>query len=195
MGVGAALMKGQPHAATGAAGGVASLPVLPLLLATPHPAAVAVWVGLATIGALLPDLDEPRSTVGRRSLGAAHIVRLLAGGHREGTHDIVFAPCAWLVIGTLAGVTAGNVAGADPLGWWWVGVPLAIGVAVGILGDSLTVDGVPVPGMWALPGRTPRWGLRLFRTGNALAEGLVVALSWVAAIAVVVHVDGAGIRW
>lgn len=167
-------MTGKTHAATGALAGLA---LAPAAINTGLPIggpALLLWVALAAIGALMPDLDEPQSIAGRRSLGLAHIVRWAAGGHREGTHDIILAPLTWLALGTIAGLATSP---------WWAGLPLALGVAVGILGDALTVDGAPVPFTWWRPGKAPRWGPRLFRTGNKLAEHIVTTALALTALA------------
>lgn len=181
-------MTGKTHAATGA---LTALALAPAAISTGLPIggpALALWVALATIGALMPDLDEPQSIAGRRSLGLAHIVRWAAGGHREGTHDIILAPLTWLALGTIAGLALGTIAGLAT-GPWWAGIPLALGVAVGILGDALTIDGAPVPFTWWRPGKAPRWGPRLFRTGNKLAETTVTAITGaIAAAAWLPHV-------
>lgn len=45
--------------------------------------------------ALIPDLDHPQATIahtfGPLSQGAARLTNLLAGGHRQGTHSLLFA--------------------------------------------------------------------------------------------------------
>ncbi len=69
------------------------------------PAQVAVAAGLAAGGALLPDLDQPGSTIAR-ALGpvteaVAHVVHKLSGGHRRGTHALVFPPLVFALATTL----------------------------------------------------------------------------------------------
>lgn len=56
---------------------------------------------------------------------------------------------------------------------WWFPAAVAGGVAVAILGDSLTQERVPVPVVW-MRDRSRRWGLGVFRTGS-LTEWLLVA--------------------
>jgi len=50
---------------------------------------------IATAFALLPDFDEPNSTVSRKfgflGRGLSHVFRKVVGGHREGSHTLVFA--------------------------------------------------------------------------------------------------------
>jgi membrane-bound metal-dependent hydrolase YbcI (DUF457 family) len=72
------------------------------------PAQVAVAAGLAAGGALLPDLDQPGSTISR-SLGPvtealAHVVHRLSGGHRRGTHALVFPPLVFALATILLGI-------------------------------------------------------------------------------------------
>jgi membrane-bound metal-dependent hydrolase YbcI (DUF457 family) len=81
-------MENHAHALTGA---VAFAAVAPLL----HPtiSALAAGVVLTAGAALLPDVDEPGSTISREggflTMGLAVIVHKISGGHRKGTHSIV----------------------------------------------------------------------------------------------------------
>lgn len=55
---------------------------------------------------------------------------------------------------------------------WWLPIAVAGGVAVAILGDWLTNEGVPVPLLW-LRNRSHRWALGAFRTGAVIESALV----------------------
>jgi membrane-bound metal-dependent hydrolase YbcI (DUF457 family) len=92
---------GHTHALSG---GVAWLAAAPLLAhyapgLTTHGYQELVAAVIVTAGtALLPDLDHPRSTVGQ-ALGPvtawlARVVATATGGHRHGTHSILFAAAA-----------------------------------------------------------------------------------------------------
>lgn len=67
----------------------------------------------------------------------------------------------------------------DGIDWWWLGLPVGVGMLLHTLGDALTEHGVPV--LWPLRIRgcrwrrvgTPEW--MRFRTGGAV-EALVGAL-------------------
>src|ERR1700760_333010 len=98
---GSLVMLGHDHALTGA---VAFVAVAPLLHVT-GPALLAGLVLTAGAG-VLPDIDEPGSTIAR-SYGFltetfAWIVHHLSGGHPKGTHSIigvvVFTAGAWAAV-------------------------------------------------------------------------------------------------
>jgi membrane-bound metal-dependent hydrolase YbcI (DUF457 family) len=102
------MMLGRDHALSGA---VAFAAVGPLLHVTG--AHLAVGVALTAGAGVLPDLDEPGSTIARTFgflTGAfAWIVHKVSGGHRKGTHSLL----------GIAVLTAGALAA----GWWQAGVP------------------------------------------------------------------------
>lgn len=73
-----------------------------------------------------------------------------------------------------AGLAWAAVAVGVPLGW--LPIAAAGGVAVHIVGDSLTSNGVPSPlSTWR--GRRSSWGPRLFATGSS-TENLVAGCLW-----------------
>jgi len=106
-------MLGRDHALLGALG---YLVVAPMVLH--DPSWQALGVGSVTSGAfaLLPDLDEPGSTVSSKlgfiSRMVSQVTRRVAGGHREGTHSLLF----------VALVAAGT--------YFALGHPLAVGIIV-----------------------------------------------------------------
>lgn len=86
---------------------------------------------------------------------------------------------AWWLAGS---TTHGELMALMP----WV---IAGGVAVHILGDALTLSGVPVPLLW-LADRRHTWALRLFRTGSRLELLLITpVLSIACLVAVYVRTD------
>ena len=102
-------MLGRDHALSGA---LAFTAVAPLL----HVTGVHLAAGLAlTAGAgVLPDLDEPGSTIARTFgflTGAfAWIVHKISGGHRKGTHSLV-----GMAVMAVASLAAGSLqSGAGP---------------------------------------------------------------------------------
>lgn len=111
-------MLGRDHALSGA---LAFTAVAPLL----HVTGVRLPAGMAlTAGAaVLPDLDEPGSTIARTFgflTGAfAWIVHKISGGHRKGTHSL-----AGVALMTAASLGAGAwqagawAAGGRPHPWW-----------------------------------------------------------------------------
>ncbi|MGY1617513.1 metal-dependent hydrolase [Geodermatophilus sp. SYSU D00691] len=100
-------MLGHSHALSGLAAGAATLPWAPVHGAV----AQGAWVAAAGGFAMLPDLDQQRTTISRMwgpitDLPAA-LINKISGGHRWGTHDAVLAP---LVFGFLAMAAAKNFA-------------------------------------------------------------------------------------
>jgi len=80
----------------------------------------------AALSSFLPDLDHPKSTVGRYVPGW---VRWLMGGHRMGSHSLASVAVAWWLTGYL--LDNPIVANAVAVGW-----------LSHILLDMLTIQGV-----------------------------------------------------
>src|ERR1700761_8435101 len=95
-------MLGRDHALSGAA----AFAVLGPLAAHLTAAQLLTRTALTTGAALLPDLDEPHSTIAREAgflgRGFARAVRFAAGGHRKGTHSLLgaalFTLSAWAAV-------------------------------------------------------------------------------------------------
>jgi inner membrane protein len=147
-------MMAGSHIALGAAAWFVAAPRLGL------PALEPVSLGLAIFGALLPDIDHPKSWVGKRVWPVSWLFSRLFG-HRGLTHSLL------AVIGCLMLVLREDV----PL---WLTAPLVVGYLSHLAADLLTPGGLrlawPLKGTWALP---------LCRAGSPF-EPLVVALmlSW-----------------
>jgi inner membrane protein len=143
-------MMAGSHVVLGAAAWMVVAPHLGL------PAAAPVPLGLAVLGAMLPDVDHPKSWVGRRLRPVSTpIAKLL--GHRGVTHSLAAAAgCTWLL--WRHGLPRAELA------------PVVVGYLSHLAADLLTPGGLrlawPLKGTWALP---------LCRTGSP-AEPLVVAL-------------------
>lgn len=141
------------------AGSHVALGVAAWLVAAPHlglPAVAPACLGLALLGSLLPDVDHPKSWLGKRlapfSSGVA-----AALGHRGVTHSaLAVAACIW-----------GLLRGGAPR---WVVDPLAVGYLSHLAADLLTPGGLRLA--WPLR-RT--WALPLCKAGSPF-EPLVVAL-------------------
>jgi membrane-bound metal-dependent hydrolase YbcI (DUF457 family) len=89
-------MMGTSHTTSGALGWLLIAPAAAAIVAAPMEGKVLVAGMIACAGAaLLPDLDHPKSTIaytlGPVTHGLARLVNLLAGGHRQATHSILFA--------------------------------------------------------------------------------------------------------
>src|SRR6516164_1795694 len=85
---GARSMLGHDHALSGALAFAAVAPLLPVTGTQ-----LAVAAALTAGAEILPDLDEPGSTIARTfgflTGGFAWIVHQLSGGHRKGTHSLL----------------------------------------------------------------------------------------------------------
>ncbi len=83
---------GRDHALLG---GVGYLVVAPLLLGHLSPETLGIGAVTSAAFALVPDIDEPGSTVSRKlgpiSRSVSHFTNKFAGGHRQGTHSLLFA--------------------------------------------------------------------------------------------------------
>ncbi|MCX9191354.1 metal-dependent hydrolase [Carbonactinospora thermoautotrophica] len=100
-------MLGHSHAVSGALAWAATATVLPEFGGVAlGPRDILVGTLLTAGAALVPDLDHPDSTIanflGPPSELLARVVSFLSGGHRHGTHSLLFIALAWL--GTWAGV-------------------------------------------------------------------------------------------
>ena len=89
-------MLGRDHALLGAVAGVGlAEPVARLAHTALPPGQVAAAGAICAGFALLPDIDEPGSTVSRKlgplSEAVAAVTNKLAGGHRQATHTLWFA--------------------------------------------------------------------------------------------------------
>jgi hypothetical protein len=180
---------GHSHALSGLAAGAATLPWAPL-----HgPVAQVSWVAAAGGFAMLPDLDQPGSTIARMwgpiSDVPSGLVGRIARGHRWGTHDLLLAP---LVFGVLATLAARS---------FWSSL-LVLAVAIGLALHALnfvipgrvenTVVGnllLSWGGAWLLLAHTPSplwlpWavgvGVLAHIAGDALTrEGIPIPLVWI----------------
>ncbi|WP_461021724.1 metal-dependent hydrolase [Thalassiella azotivora] len=99
--------------------------------------------------------------------------------------------CHFVIPGNTETTVLGNLAISAAAAWWltdtghdavpWLPVAVAGGVLVHVVGDSLTVGGVPVPFTW-VRGRARRWSLRLFRTGATVEKALVAPVALTATV-------------
>lgn len=117
-------MMGRTHLASGVAAWLAVSPAVDAAVGL-STGQVAAGAALCAGAAMAPDLDMPRSSIGRVygpvSYGLAWIIARLSGGHRGGTHSLL------------------GIAAATALAWWaagvggafvWLLVWLLLGVAI-----------------------------------------------------------------
>ena len=142
----------RSHVVVGLAAWVAAAPLL-------HGAALNLTsLGLALAGSLLPDIDHPRSWVGRRTRPVSTAIAATLG-HRGITHSaIAIAGLAWLLLHA---------------GYRWSGVAaLSVGYLSHLAADMLTPQGLRL--LWPMRGT---WGLPLCRTGSPAESFIVLTLS------------------
>lgn len=141
------------------AGSHVALGVAAWLVVAPHlglPDAAPACLGLAVLGSLLPDVDHPKSWLGKRLRPVSSTIASVLG-HRGLTHSAAaVAVCAWCLL-----------RGGAPR---WVVDPLSVGYLSHLAADLLTPGGLrfawPLRRTWALP---------LCKTGSPF-EPLIVAL-------------------
>ena len=124
------------------------------------------WVGLlaGAVGGLLPDIDTPGSTIGRKVPVLPLLLNALLG-HRGGTHTVWFC-LALPVLGAIAAVSVG----VGYTAWLPVALAFLAGELSHLALDALTRSGVQP--FWPLP-------LRLhgpLTTGDFISEGAVSLL-------------------
>ncbi len=115
-------MRYETHLATSLAAGST------LTMITAVPFTFAYVTGIL-IGCLLPDIDEPKSFVGRRSFGISSVIKQKYG-HRGITHSLF----TWLVFSILVLLLFHN----------FFGFGLSLGYLFHIFGDLFSVSGVPL---------------------------------------------------
>ncbi|QQG39126.1 MAG: metal-dependent hydrolase [Candidatus Woesearchaeota archaeon] len=92
-----------------------------------NPSSLVIYFLFVLLGALIPDLDEPQSKLGRKFPISSNVIKLLFG-HRGIVHSVFVAVLVswliWILIGKI------------------YGIGLFLGYLSHLIGDSLTVQGV-----------------------------------------------------
>jgi inner membrane protein len=141
-------MMAKSHVVVGLLAWIVAAPVLHVAAFEP------AYFGLAVAGSLLPDIDHPKSWVGRRTRPLSTAIAS-ALGHRGITHSAI-AVAGLVALLLHAGYRRGAVNA------------LAVGYLSHLAADMLTPQGLRL--LWPLRGT---WGLPLCRTGSSM-EGIVV---------------------
>jgi inner membrane protein len=144
-------MMARSHVVVGFATWIAAAPLLHLSPVDPS------YIALAVAGSLLPDVDHPKSWVGRRSRPLSTAIAAVLG-HRGITHSAI----AVLLLAVLllhAGYRRGVVSA------------VAVGYASHLAADMLTPQGLRL----AWPHRRT-WAFPLCRTGSPMEPAIVLAL-------------------
>lgn len=116
----------------------------------------------AMVGGLLPDIDHPKSAIGRQLPLLSEPLSAIFG-HRGFTHSL-------LAVAIMLGVLFWLTASGEGSQLRWLVVPLCVGYLSHIVGDSLTPSGVPL----FYPKRKT-YSLNLFKT-RSFMETLIVAI-------------------
>ena len=116
------------------------------------------YLALAVAGSLLPDIDHPKSWVGRRTRPVSNAIAS-ALGHRGITHSAI-AVIALAVLLLHAGYRRGGVAA------------LAVGYLSHLAADMLTPRGLRLA--WPL---RKTWGLPLCRADSGMEAAVVTAVA------------------
>jgi inner membrane protein len=147
------------------AGSHVALGVAAWMAASPHlgfGAADPAGVAIAAAASLLPDIDHPKSWVGRHLRPLSEAISYVFG-HRGITHSaLAVAACGWVVLHN-----------GGPL---WAADAAAVGYASHLLADLLTPSGLRL----AWPAKRT-WSLPLCKTGGQAEPLVVAALVWWAA--------------
>ncbi|ELS02723.1 putative membrane-bound metal-dependent hydrolase [Xenococcus sp. PCC 7305] len=117
---------------------------------------------IAGIGGLMPDLDHPKSALGRRIPLVSDTISALFG-HRGITHSL-------LAVGVMILVLMSITTKPEYQELNWMVAPLCIGYISHIIGDSLTPSGVPL-----LYPKKKNYSLKVFKTGSLL-EFIIMGL-------------------
>jgi membrane-bound metal-dependent hydrolase YbcI (DUF457 family) len=110
------------------------------------PSLAVLGVAVAAYGALLPDLDHPRSMATWSAppvTVALSWLLCLAVEHRGPTHRVEAAPVAAALVAFPAALLPDPLGGFTAL-WWWAA--LTVGWLTHVWGDARTLSGVPWSG-------------------------------------------------
>ena len=144
-------MMARSHVIIGIATWIAAAPLLHVQALDP------VYLGLAVAGSLLPDIDHPKSWVGRRTRPVSTVIAS-ALGHRGVTHSLIAVGALTLLL-LHAGYRRAGVSA------------LAVGYLSHLAADMLTPQGLRLA--WPLPGT---WSVPLCRTDSRMESGIVLAV-------------------
>jgi membrane-bound metal-dependent hydrolase YbcI (DUF457 family) len=131
-------MMGHTHTLSGAVGWLAAVPALAAANVPLGPVEVVAGMLVCAGAAMLPDLDHPSATIAQTFGPVTWVlskgVHWLSGGHRKGTHSLLFAAAAGGGAWLLAEKTA---QGRDVLIFLMIGLALR-GIGFGVPGKRLT---------------------------------------------------------
>ncbi|TLD85708.1 metal-dependent hydrolase [Helicobacter sp. MIT 05-5294] len=152
-------------------------------------AELGIFYGAVALGSLLPDIDEPNSLLGKKTLGISNLIKSIFG-HRGFTHSLSFIVLLGILLPLLSllgekfwnqiplivefSKAFGSVLGAQNLEFFGIG--LLLGCVFHLIGDMMTLSGVPL----LLPFKAQNYHITppfmRFRTGG-IPDKLITALS------------------
>ena len=150
---------------------------------------LGIFYGAVALGSLLPDIDEPNSLLGKKTLGVSNLIQSIFG-HRGFTHSLCFVlllGILLLLLGTLDknlwneipfvaefAKAFGGIIQAQNVEIFGIG--LLLGCIFHLIGDMMTLSGVPL----LLPFASRKFHITpnfmRFKTGG-IPDKLITALS------------------
>ncbi|WP_051604742.1 metal-dependent hydrolase [Helicobacter rodentium] len=150
---------------------------------------LGIFYGAVALGSLLPDIDEPNSLLGKKTLGVSNLIKAVFG-HRGFTHSLCFIlllGIALLFLGTLDESfwkkiplindfvkQFGGIIESKNIEIFSIG--LLLGCIFHLIGDMMTLSGVPL----LLPFKSCNYHITpsfmRFKTGG-IPDKLITALS------------------
>lgn len=150
-------MIGRTHMLAGG-----SLGALYAVQAGVGPHETIVTIGVATICALLPDIDQPQSTIGNKIPLIPTLIQNLFG-HRTLTHSLTFnIPLAFFLLWVFPGFT-----------------PLLLPMFIGIM-SHIVLDTMNIKGVRLLYPYKKYYRLIKIKTGGVVENGIVITLVGIA---------------
>ncbi|WP_299549745.1 metal-dependent hydrolase [uncultured Helicobacter sp.] len=147
-------MLGKTHIAF--ALGLGALGVVGFSALTQTPLSIkdlSAFYSAIALGALLPDIDEPNSTIGRKTIGVSNAIKAVFG-HRGITHSLVFLLIVGVILLLVSAFGAEFLKGIPFVSGFVKDLDEAVleififGVLLGcvfhLMGDMLTPSGVPL---------------------------------------------------
>jgi len=105
------------------------LAITPLIAINPDLYNNPYLIGASALGAVLPDIDEPHSYIGKRLYLISDLLHYIGIKHRTITHSLYF-PAIFFILGILFN----NI----------YLLAIGYGALLHLIGDSLTITGVPL---------------------------------------------------
>lgn len=167
-------MMGRTHWVIGGASWLGGLVSVNTTGTVPlNPGVIAGGFAIASIAALLPDIDT-KNSLASKMLGPitkliSFVIRKLFGGHRKITHSVL----GWAIVGVSA-YSLVLYAHLQP----WAAASFMVGWSSHVIADMITREGCPL--LW--PVSKQKYGLHLVRTGFRLEKYLIRPLALAACV-------------